>query len=338
MIREDEEPLAVLVAKPDAERAIAALREEGVYDDSRRIRPADDARLELPVTAPPEVIDLKVVRQSDPALRSPGLRDLLRERGWSEDELAAAPGSWAVIGSIVLVRLDDCPSERERDVGEALLSIHGEADTVLADEGVSGPHREPDVRVVAGMGDTETIHVEDGTRYALDLGEVMFSPGNEAERVRMGEAVGERERVFDMFAGIGYFALPMARAGADVVAVERNPTAFRYLLENAKLNGVTDRIEAYRADCRDVDVRADRVVMGHYDATDYLDSALDALRPGGIVHVHAAVPHAEWPERPTDRIREIAAEHRRDVEILDRRVVKGYAAGVDHVVVDARVR
>jgi tRNA wybutosine-synthesizing protein 2 len=30
-----------------------------------------------------------------------------------------------------------------------------------------------------------------------------------------------------MFAGIGYFTLPMARAGATVTAVEHNPTSFR---------------------------------------------------------------------------------------------------------------
>jgi tRNA wybutosine-synthesizing protein 2 len=154
----------------------------------------------------------------------------------------------------------------------------------------------------------------------------------------MGEAVGEGERVFDMFAGIGYFTLPMARAGAEVTAAEVNPTAFRYLAENAVLNGVEDRVSAFRADCRDVAVEGvDRVVMGYYDAWEYLDAALDALRPGGVVHLHEATPEAKLWNRPVSRLREAAVRHGRGVEVLDRRVVKSHSPGVEHVVVDARV-
>jgi tRNA wybutosine-synthesizing protein 2 len=161
----------------------------------------------------------------------------------------------------------------------------------------------------------------------------------------MGEAVAADERVVDMFAGIGYFSLPMARAGATVTAIERNPAAFRYLLENVQLNDVADRVVPYRADCRDVlaqtgeagDVTADRVVMGYYEAHEYLDAALDALAPGAVVHMHEATPEALVFERPVERLREAAAARDRAVEVLDRRRVKGYSEGVAHVVVDARV-
>lgn len=347
-----DDPLAAIVPKPDGERAIAALREEGVYDDSRTVREAGEGALALPVTRPPEEVEVcEVIRQPDPETRAPGLEDLLADRGWSDAEVERAPGSWAVIGSVILVDLAGCP--REAEVGGALLELHGGADTVLAREGVSGEHREPSVRVVAGAGDTETVHTEHGTRYALDLARVMFSPGNKAERHRMGEIVEEGERVLDMFAGIGYFALPMARAGARVIAVERNPVAFRYLLENAVLNGVEDRIDAYRADCRDVEVEegVDRVVMGYYDAAEprvdgdgeaggsyeYLPSAFGALRDGGVLHMHEATPEAELWDRPVSRLREAAANAGRGVEILDTRRVKSHSAGVAHVVVDARV-
>jgi tRNA wybutosine-synthesizing protein 2 len=165
-----------------------------------------------------------------------------------------------------------------------------------------------------------------------------------------------------MFAGIGYFTLPMARAGADVTAIERNPAAFRYLLENVRLNDVGATVHPYRADCRDVlrvaatpprseevgsadlpredaatDVTADRVVMGYYDAYEYLDSALGALVPGGTLHVHEATPEPLVFERPVERVRAAAAERDRAVEILETRRVKTHSEGVVHVVVDARV-
>ena len=328
--------LAVLVEKPRVEAAVESLREEGVYDDARSVIPHGEETVALPVTEPPVVTDVLETLPLDLPRRTRGLRDLLRERGWDEGELDRAPGSWAVVGSVVLVEVGEAP--RPAELGEALLDLHGEADTVLARGGVSGPRREPDVAVLAGEGDTETVHTEHGTRYALDLAEVMFAPGNKDERARMGEVVGEGERVFDMFAGVGYFALPMARAGAQVTAAEVNPTAYRYLVENAVLNGVEDRVSAFRADCRDVEVEgADRVVMGYYDAWEYLDSAFDAVGSVGIVHLHEAAPAAELWDRPVSRLREAADRHGRAVEVLDRRVVKSHSPGVEHVVVDARV-
>ncbi|MFB6074116.1 MAG: class I SAM-dependent methyltransferase family protein [Haloarculaceae archaeon] len=341
--------LAVVVEKPRAQRAIDAVRAAGVYDADRRVREYGDAAVAVPVTEVPEGVEYReVVRQvGEPRLRT--LADHLRERGWTDDEIERAPSSWAVVGSVVLVAVGDAP--RPEELGAALLALHGEADTVLARGGIEGPHREPDVTVLAGEGDTETVHHEHGTAYGLDLAEVMFSPGNKAERARMGQVIEAGERVLDMFAGIGYFTLPMARAGATVTAVERNPTAFRYLVENARRNGVTDRVRPYRADCREVaplvaeDGRFDRAVLGYYDATEpdddggfaYLDPALAALAPGGVLHVHEATPGPLAPERPIDRLRAAADAAGRSVEVLDTREVKGYSEGVVHVVVDARV-
>ncbi len=342
------DPLAAVVRKGVADATIRSLREEGIYDEGRRVRERDDETIEVPVTEAPAATDVRsVVRQVDPEPRVTGLEDLLRERGFSPEEVDRTPSSWAVVGTVVLARFEDC--QRRREVGEALLELHGEADTVLDDRGIDGAHREPDVEVVAGEGDTETVHVEHGTRYALDLSRVMFSPGNKAERARMGEVVEEGEQVLDMFAGVGYFALPMARAGARVTAVERNPTAFQFLLENASLNDVTGRIDPYRGDCREVVGRlpaesADRVVMGYYDATEpgddghaYLDPALGVVAPGGVLHVHAAVPEAELWDRPTSRIEAAADAAGRTVEVLDRRTVKTHSEGVKHVVLDVQV-
>ncbi len=328
-----EEPLVALVHKEDAGGAIRGLKDEGCYDSERCIREHDDARLAIPILAPPEHTAVDGVSEdTTPAYRVRDLEDHLEARGFSAAERARAPGSWAVLGTVIMARFENCP--RESEVGEALLDLHRGADTVLANEGIDGEHREPDVRVVAGAGDTETIHYEHGTAYAMDLTRVMFSPGNKAERVRMGERVSSGERVLDMFAGLGYFTLPMARGGAEVTAVERNPTAFRYLLENAELNGVSDRLDAYRADCREVSVDADRVVMGYFDACAYLDTAVSSLRAGGRLHLHDIAP----TEQPFGGAIEALEATGEPFEITGRRVVKSHSPGMDHVVVDAHHR
>lgn len=340
-----EQPLCAVVEKRRTQAAIGSLRAEGVYDDGRSIYEWDEQTTAIPVTAPPdETRVLEVVAEAgEPRLRT--LEDHLRDRGWSADELDHTPGSWAVIGSVILVDVSDSP--RPADVGDALLSMHGHADTVLARQGIEGQHREPNVEVIAGEGDTSTVHQEHGTTYALDLAEVMFSPGNKAERARMGDVVTDGERVLDMFAGIGYFTLPMARNGAHVTAVERNPASFQYLVENVVRNGVQSQVETYRADCRDVVERGiegtdsgisfafERVVMGYYDAYEYLDSALAALEVGGTIHMHEATPDVEVPDRPVSRLREAARTQGRSVTGHDVHEIKGYSEGVAHVVVDA---
>ena len=338
----DDQQLAAVVHKPRSQVAIESLRAEGAYDDTRSVTEWTADSVAVPVTAPPQETQFREVVRQVGKRRLRTLDDHLRERGWTNAEIAAAPSSWAVLGSVMLVDIGDSP--RPAEVGDALLTLHGEAETVLARHGISGEHREPSVKVIAGDGDTETVHTEHGTRYAMDLAEVMFSPGNKAERARMGDIVDPDERVLDMFAGIGYFTLPMARAGAHVTAVERNPTSFRFLVENVMLNDVDERVHPYRADCRDVvpgfasEGRADRVVMGYYEAHEYLDSALDALAPGGVLHMHEATPTSLVFDRPIERLEAAAAEADRTVEVLDTRRIKEYSEGVAHIVVDAQVQ
>ncbi len=351
--------LSVVVEKPRTQAAIGSLRDEGVYDDDRSVYECGPETVAIPVSSPPEQTDVLEVIQETGELRLRTLEDHLRERGWTDEELELAPGSWAVIGSVILVDIGDSP--RPEEVGESLLAMHGVADTVLARDGIAGQHREPEVRVIVGEGDTETVHREHGTIYALDLAEVMFSPGNKTERSQMAERVIAGERVLDMFAGIGYFTLPMARAGASVTAIERNPASFSYLMENVVRNGVQDNVETYRADCRAVISNAlegntfegtegddishngnnvfefDRIVMGYYDAYEYLDSALAVLKEGGTIHLHEATPEALVPDRPVSRLTEAAEKAGRRVEVQETRRVKGYSEGVAHVVVDATV-
>ena len=82
------------------------------------------------------------------------------------------------------------------------------------------------------FGDAGVVcHRENGYTYHLDPQKVMFAQGNRLEKQRMARLIrdGPKEaRVADMFAGIGYFTVPMAGSGARVHAMEINPVAFEY--------------------------------------------------------------------------------------------------------------
>jgi len=137
----------------------------------------------------------------------------------------------------------------------------------------------------------EVHHHENGYTYILDPTKVMFAQGNRIEKMRMAQLVHDspaHERVADMFAGIGYFTIPMADSGASVHAMEINPVAFEYLERNIRKNDLSGQVVAEQGDCRDLITGIyDRVVMGHFDALSFLPSVLSHVREGSVIHLHS---------------------------------------------------
>jgi len=129
---------------------------------------------------------------------------------------------------------------------------------------IKGTERVRDWDVLAGES-TETVHREYGYEFELDIAEVYFSPRLATERHRVVEQVTPGEHAFDMFAGVGPYAVPIAAAGAEIVATDINERAIHYLRRNAERNGVADRVTAIAGDVRvvagDYENWADRVVM-----------------------------------------------------------------------------
>jgi tRNA wybutosine-synthesizing protein 2 len=148
----------------------------------------------------------------------------------------------------------------------------------------------------------EQVHHESGFTYIFDPRKVMFAQGNREEKMRLARLVqsdGVPVRVADMFAGIGYFTIPLAGSGAQVHAMEINPVAFEYLNRNITANGLSDRVTTNLGDCRNLLTGTyDRIVMGHFDALGMLPAALRHVRPGSVIHLHG-IGHE------TDRVRTI---------------------------------
>jgi tRNA wybutosine-synthesizing protein 2 len=204
---------------------------------------------------------------------------------------------------------------------------------------INGFQRIPEVELLLGEG-TETVHKENHCLFKLDVGRIMWSKGNTTERMRMAQIVDEGEIVVDLFAGIGYFSIPMAvhNHPQKIYAVEINPVAYHYLRDNIKLNHVEHIVETIWGNCREVAPRnvADRVLMGYIGNThEYLDVAMEVLREGGIIHYHESVTDKLKFNRPIKRIKDAADGY--DVEVVNQRVIKKYSPGVNHVVVDAKI-
>ncbi len=344
----------VRVRREDLDEALRRLLAADLVERGLKVSRRGDSGL-IPVTVEPppgllEGIEHQVgeVGEDDlsprEALRTPWERIArdAREAGWTRGEVEALPDRWERLGRLVLLRVPEELAAREVEMAGLYANVL-RVDAVLVEEGsVTGVERRPTVRLLWGEG-TLTVHREHGVEYEFDAARQMFSKGNVGERLRMGRTVRDGETVVDMFAGIGYFSLPMAVLGhpAVVHATEIDPEAHAWLVANVSRNGVGDVVRPALGDCREVAPRgvADRVVMGYVGGTeDYLDVAMDALAPGGgVLHLHEKYGIEEVPDRPVAAVTEAAREAGREARLLSWREVKSYAPAIVHAVVDVEV-
>ena len=254
------------------------------------------------------------------------------------------PKGYHRLGRVLIVQRPESLAPYDALLGEAWREELG-VETVLVKSGaIEGELRTPRLRTIAGDA-TETEVVEHGVRWRFDAARIMFAAGNRTERRRVGRLVRPGESVVDLFAGIGYFAIPASLPGraSRVWAVEKNPLSVRYLWENAALNGVESRLTVVPGDNRTVALPEgtfDRAFLGYLpSAIAWVPRAVELLRPaGGWLHVHT-VAEVHAPMADVAVAVEAAAEDAgaRPTEPSRVRVVKPYGPGRHHVVVDTRV-
>ncbi len=336
----------VSVPSARAEELRRVLQADGLIDRTHRMT-KHAGRVLMPLTGEP-VADLSEYGavlletedlESRPSPRNP-VEQLRQRLGELQVPWDAVPKKWERIGDVVVLRIPPAGRVDEMKIARAFAEVL-HAGTVLEDlSGVHGILRAPSMRVLYGSR-TETVHLEGGVRYKLDVTQVMFSSGNLPERVSVARLVRPGDVVVDLFAGIGYFSLPIAvhSKAAEVHACELNPVSFRYLMENLRLNRVTN-VVPHLGDCRSVAPRgvADVVLMGHFSAREHLDVAFECLRGAGIVVYHELTPREQFPGEPVRRVMEAARTRWYDIESARTRIVKSYAPGIVHAIVEARVR
>ena len=242
---------------------------------------------------------------------------------------------WKRIGNVLIL---DSKFHYESYEDLQVLSKKHNVKTIMKIDHIQGTKREPVYNILYGN-ETETIHKENGCLFKLDLSKVMWSKGNNNERLRIANLVEDNEVVLDMFAGIGYFSIPIGvhSNAKRIYSIEINPNSYFYLCENIKLNKL-DNITPILGDCmaQAPKYKADRIVMGYVKTTHhYLNVAINSLNEGGILHYHETVPEKLMNTRPLERI--ISQAGNREVELLKLNKIKKYAPGVEHVVLDVKV-
>ena len=212
--------------------------------------------------------------------------------------------------------------------------------TIYLDRGIkSGRRRTPSVSRILGPGG-EVTHRENGIIYTFDPEKVMFSPGNVNARISEGRHDYSGMIILDMFAGIGYFSLHIAKFSSNntVFSCEINPDSYHFLNRNVDLNSLQGSVIPLLGDCRSVApaIKADYILMGHFQCLDYLVTAILRSKIGTIINFHVLVP--------TDRLERYHYEiqsHARSLgcvlDFMDQYVVKSFGPHMWHISVKMRV-
>lgn len=260
-----------------------------------------------------------------------------------EDILGFSP-AYELIGDVALLEDSDLDSQKALRIAYVLLQTHSNIKTVLRPlTPVIGEFRVRDFEVVAGEPRTETVHREYGCRYKVDLAKAYFTPRLSTERSRILSWIKEGDVVVDMFAGVGPYSILLAKSKkpSKVVAIDKNPVAVHYLIENITFNSAKN-IEAIEGDAREEAKKfagtADHVIMNlPHNAYEFLDSAVLLTKPGGIIHYYGMTPEDDLFESSIKLIREAAEKAGRQVEVLEERVVRSYAPHQYNICIEIRI-
>ena len=262
--------------------------------------------------------------------------------------LASLPRAIDLVGDIAIIEIPPELDAYKHIIGEAILETHKNVRTVLAKAGaISGTYRLREFSVIAGEPKTETIHREHGCQYYVDLAKAYFSPRLSYEHNRVASLIEEGETVIDLFAGVGPFAIQIAKTheNVEVYAIDVNPNAVEFLKRNIRLNRVEGKVHPILGDAKQVVEErlsgvADRVIMNLPEkAIEFVEAACTTIKStGSIVHFYSFVSASDSLENVKLRFIEAVEQCGRKVEkIFFSRLVRATAPYKWQAVIDAKI-
>jgi len=234
--------------------------------------------------------------------------------------------------------------ENPKEVAEEIMKRHKAVKSVLQKLSErKDTFRLYPCKLIAGEKNTEVTHKEYGCFFKVDPQKAYFSPRESTERQRIAEMVKPREEILVMFSGACPYPIAIARKQtlvSKIYAVEINPAAHKYALENIKLNHVEKKDIPILKDVREAkDLgKFDRIIMPLVErAIDYLDVAFLHSKKGTIIHFYGLSKKEEDFKDLEKRIEEIAKKQDKRYSIIGRQDVLPYAPRIQKVRLDIKV-
>uniref|UniRef100_A0A6G1SCQ1 tRNA (Guanine(37)-N1)-methyltransferase n=1 Tax=Aceria tosichella TaxID=561515 RepID=A0A6G1SCQ1_9ACAR len=181
------------------------------------------------------------------------------------DEMAAKAfglTSFTAVGHLIHINLRDNLLQHKHEIGEALLRNNSRALAVVNKvNSIDNAYRNFDIEIIAKRQDCpltdEELMVcevnENKCRFKLDFSKVYWNSRLCTEHERIISKLNKsHDIVFDLFAGVGPFSVPAAKAKCTVYANDLNPESIKWLRINMERNKIPRNMyEIYNEDAKD---------------------------------------------------------------------------------------
>jgi len=268
----------------------------------------------------------------------------------SKDSLTHLPTGFQQIGDKAVLNLKLEVMRYQNEIADLILERFTNINGVfLKKGGVTGEYRTPDLKYIKGSDDPVVVHKEHGISFKFDITKIMFAKGNISERLRLSKVVKEKEVIFDLFSGIGYFSLLIAKNSKPkiIYAFELNPISYNFLVENININKINAEREVIRPIHGDsnqemlkIGEKADRVIMGIIPAPkNHLKNVFKILNENhAFIHYEGLLNSKDPPQVLLEDVIQEARVAKREVHLLKTNVVKSYKPQINHVTLDIEIK
>ncbi|GIX80200.1 hypothetical protein CDAR_610171 [Caerostris darwini] len=177
---------------------------------------------------------------------------------WTSDQIfkAVLPldstgnvSSYSIIGHIIHLNLKPDLMDFKHLIGEVLLDKFSNIRTVVNKaQIIENEFRNINIELLSGEPNFEVLVKENNNQFAFDFSKVFWNPRLSNEHNEIVKKTNSGDLVYDVFAGVGPFAVPLAKKKCHVHANDLNPDSFKWLCHNSKLNKVTNYLHPYNLD------------------------------------------------------------------------------------------
>ncbi|XP_020668856.3 tRNA (guanine(37)-N(1))-methyltransferase isoform X1 [Pogona vitticeps] len=157
------------------------------------------------------------------------------------------------VGHIAHLNLRDHQLPYKHLIGQVIIDKnHGITCAVNKITGIDNAYRNFHMEVLAGDETSMITKVKENYLwYEFDFSKVYWNPRLETEHTRIVSLLKQNDVLFDVFAGVGPFAIPAAKKKCIVFANDLNPESYKWLRHNCKLNKVDEKVQVFNMDGRD---------------------------------------------------------------------------------------
>lgn len=156
------------------------------------------------------------------------------------------------IGHIAHMNLRDHQLPYKHLIGQVIMDKNpGITSVVNKLNIIDNTYRNFQMEILAGEDNMIATVKENNIVYEFDFSKVYWNPRLSTEHGRIVDLLKAGDVVYDVFAGVGPFAIPAAKKNCKVMANDLNPESYKWLVHNCKVNKVNEKVQTFNLDGRD---------------------------------------------------------------------------------------